>query len=264
MLVSKAAAAFLAGLAVTASSSVFGGDVSGGASEPSARAATCIVPGGPGPGYNASIGTRQNGKTICVTIGEKLLVLLSAPLPNAAPWSSVHPSKAGIVKTAPLTLMLSRGTTATNFEAIRAGTIELSSQRAACSPPASGSGSCNTIVLWRVTLVVRSGSSALIVPSGTGVYGLVTAGPTCPVEQVGNPCPPRPVSAEVDVQDVDGHTSASTFTDSAGHYSLSVKPGSYTLVVVTGNSFPRCPREPALITSGAPLRADVSCDTGIR
>jgi hypothetical protein len=264
MLVSKAALAFLAGLAVVALSSVPTVDVGGAMSEPNVLATTCSAPSGPGPGYNASIGTRQNGRTVCVTIGEKLLVLLRAPQPNATPWSSVHPSRAGVVKIAPLTLMLSRGTTGTNFQAIRAGTIELSSQRAACPTPALGSASCDVIVLWRVTLVVRSRSSALIVPSGTGVFGIVTAGPTCPVEQVGNPCPPRPVAAEVDVQDVNGHSAASTRTDGAGRYALSVKPGSYTLVLVTGSTFPRCPSESAVISSSAPLRVDVSCDTGIR
>jgi hypothetical protein len=264
MLVSKAVAAFFLGLAMLASASVPVLDVAEASSGPSPLAATCTVPTGQGPGYNASIGIRQNGKTVCVTIGEKLLVLLSAPEPNAAPWSSVHPSKAGIVEIAPLTLMLSRGTTGTNFKAIRAGRIELSSQRSACSPPASGGASCDAIVLWRVTLVVRSRSRAPIVPSGTGVYGLVTAGPTCPVEQVGNPCPPRPVAAEVDVQDMDGRTIGTTRTDSAGRYSLSVKPGSYALVIVTGTTFPRCPSEPVSIPSGAPLRVDVNCDTGIR
>src|SRR5690348_4880929 len=38
-------------------------------------------------------------------------------------------------------------------------------------------------------------------PSGSGLYGLVMAGPTCPVERPDQPCPPRPVAAHLTAQD---------------------------------------------------------------
>lgn len=103
-----------------------------------------------------------------------------------------------------------------------------------------------------------------ITPAGTGAYGYVTAGPTCPVERPDQPCPPRPVSARVDAQDGSGRTVASTHTDQAGRYSLGLAPGSYTLVAVTGSAFPRCPPTAVTVRSGAPTRADIGCDTGIR
>ncbi|MGA8295955.1 MAG: carboxypeptidase-like regulatory domain-containing protein [Acidimicrobiales bacterium] len=254
----------MAGFAALASAIVLALANNQAASVPSLLAATCTFPSGAGPGFNASIGIRQNGTTVCVTIGEKLLVLLRAPRPNATPWSAIRPARAGVVKIAPLTMMFSRGTTATNFEAIRTGTVGFSSHRPVCSPPATGTATCTSIVLWRITLVVRPRSSALILPSGTGAYGSVTAGPTCPVEQAGNPCPPEPVTAEIDARDAAGRTIASTRTNSAGSYALSLKPGAYTLVVVTRATFPRCPSEPITVSSGSPLRVDVSCDTGIR
>jgi hypothetical protein len=100
--------------------------------------------------------------------------------------------------------------------------------------------------------------------AGTGAYGQVTAGPTCPVERADHPCPPRPVVAEVDARDASGRTVATTRTDQAGSYSLSLAPGTYTLVAVTGQTYPRCPPTPVTVGSGGPTRADISCDTGIR
>jgi hypothetical protein len=101
-------------------------------------------------------------------------------------------------------------------------------------------------------------------PPGTGVYGLVLAGPTCPVERVGQPCPPQRVAAPVDGRNAAGHTVARTHSDQAGRYRLALAPGRYTLVVVTGGLFPRCPATPVTVLPGPPLRQDIGCDTGIR
>lgn len=101
-------------------------------------------------------------------------------------------------------------------------------------------------------------------PTGSGAYGYVTAGPTCPVERPEQPCPPRPVAAQVNAQDASGRTVATTRTDQAGRYSLSLAAGSYTLVTVTGATYPRCPPTSVTVRPGGPTRADISCDTGIR
>lgn len=99
---------------------------------------------------------------------------------------------------------------------------------------------------------------------GSGANGTITAGPTCPVERAGQPCPPQPVQADIDARDGSGRTVASTHSDSAGRYALSLAPGSYTLVVVTSNGWPRCPQTPVTVHPGQVTRADISCDTGIR
>lgn len=96
------------------------------------------------------------------------------------------------------------------------------------------------------------------------MYGLITAGPTCPVERPNQPCPPRPVTAEVDARTGDGRTAAATHSDGAGRYALTVAPGTYTLVVVTGSTYPRCPNTTVTVQGGTPTRHDISCDTGIR
>ena len=101
-------------------------------------------------------------------------------------------------------------------------------------------------------------------PSGTGAYGYVTAGPTCPVERPDQPCPPKPVSDEVDARNGGGSTVASATSGADGHYALRLAPGRYTLVVVTPSGWPHCPDTPVSVTTGSATRADISCDTGIR
>lgn len=101
-------------------------------------------------------------------------------------------------------------------------------------------------------------------PSGTGVFGAVTASPTCPVQRVDQPCPPEPLSLQLNADDAAGRTVASTHTDDAGHYRLSLVPGSYILVAQTSGMYPRCPATPVTVPAGSAVRQDINCDTGIR
>lgn len=115
----------------------------------------------------------------------------------------------------------------------------------------------------------NGGQTTIAVTSQTtsdppGVFGVVLAGPTCPVETADDPCPPRPVDAAIDAHDADGDVLASTRTDADGHYSLTLAPGSYTVVATTGAGLPICQAVTIIVTPGPPVRADISCDTGIR
>ena len=65
----------------------------------------------------------------------------------------------------------------------------------------------------------------------------------------------RPLPAGVTVR---------TRTRADGHYSLRLTTGRYVLVAATGQVFPRCSPVPIVITSLAPVRADIHCDSGIR
>ena len=117
---------------------------------------SCTVPHHPGPGYNASITNQQDGQRICIGVGEKLLVFLTAPSPKAPRWHQISATPSGILGIAPLNLMLPRGVTATNFLAVRRGVAEVTSERPACGPAPPGGASCDVIMLWRVTVVVQS------------------------------------------------------------------------------------------------------------
>ena len=98
----------------------------------------------------------------------------------------------------------------------------------------------------------------------SAVTGTITAGPTCPVETIDHPCPPRPVSAGVAAQRRGGGVAARTHSDSNGRYAMRLAPGRYTLVVQTGSRFPYCPPTNVTVTRGQVVTADISCDTGIR
>jgi hypothetical protein len=98
----------------------------------------------------------------------------------------------------------------------------------------------------------------------TGLQGTVSARPTCPVERVDSPCPPRPLSAEVDARDPAGRLAAMSRSGSDGRYRLLLPPGQYTLTVASSGSFPRCPTPTATVVAGRLATFDISCDTGIR
>lgn len=92
----------------------------------------------------------------------------------------------------------------------------------------------------------------------------MSAGPTCPVERVDSPCPPRPLSAEIDARDAPGHLAGSARSGSDGQYRLALPPGTYTLTVVSAGTFPRCPTPTATVIAGRVAMLDIGCDTGIR
>jgi hypothetical protein len=235
---------------------------SGGATTQQSGSPRCLVPDGSGPGFDASIGNLQNGRTVCLQVGERLLVRLTAPS-NSSPWQPIRSSTSNVLRTVPLTILLTRGTIGAAFKAAAPGTVRLESQRQVCSPATSGRPTCDAVQLWEVTLVVQS-KTALTRPTGPGVYGIVSAGPTCPVERAGRPCPPARVVGVVELSDATSAVVTATRTDNAGRYSLAVRAGTYRLVIKPARALLRCPAKSIVVTNGAPSRVDISCDTGIR
>lgn len=114
-----------------------------------------------------------------------------------------------------------------------------------------------------LTLLVACSETAS--PSAsTGIFGTVQAGPVCPVEQVGSPCPPQPWSGTVRATAADGSTFQAT-TDDAGNYVLSVPAGTYTVVAVTDEgTLPMGIPSDAVVGDGARARVDLEVDTGVR
>lgn len=93
---------------------------------------------------------------------------------------------------------------------------------------------------------------------------VVAAGPTCPVERPDQACPPNPVHGRVDALDGVGHTVGSATTDGEGRCAIALRPGAYTLRVVTAGPFPRCPDTSVTVTAEPTAPTDIDCDTGIR
>ncbi len=68
----------------------------------------------------------------------------------------------------------------------------------------------------------------------------------------------------VEARSLPAGATASTRTRADGHYSLRLRRGRYVLVAMTGQILPRCPHVLVSVTSPAPVRADINCDSGIR
>lgn len=98
--------------------------------------------------------------------------------------------------------------------------------------------------------------------------GSVVAGPTCPVEQANNPCPPRPVTGrQVTVEDAAGHAVAITTTDDTGHFTLHVAPGAYTVkvaIVPGGVGLRQVTPGQVTVVANQTASITIELDTGIR
>jgi len=112
-----------------------------------------------------------------------------------------------------------------------------------------------------VALIACGRSSS---PTATsGIFGTVTAGPTCPVERTDSPCPPGVWTGEVRATDGGGNQ-VTTATDERGNYSMALEPGTYEVAAVTGDG-PSIAKPTSVVVVAGPLqRVDLTVDTGIR
>jgi hypothetical protein len=99
-------------------------------------------------------------------------------------------------------------------------------------------------------------------PSG-GIQGVVTAGPTCPVEMEGSSCPPQVWTGTVRATAEDA-TQHETLTDGAGAYSLQLEPGIYTVEPVVQDAGPVVAKPVTVTVGGQVQTVDLQVDTGIR
>jgi hypothetical protein len=115
-----------------------------------------------------------------------------------------------------------------------------------------------------LSLAVVACSKTSSAGASAGIFGVVQAGPTCPVERVDSPCPPRPWSGTVRATDADGNA-FETQTDAEGNYALSVPAGSYTVVAVTdASTLPAGVPSDVVVADDARTRLNLEVDTGIR
>ncbi|MBF6604955.1 MAG: hypothetical protein IVW53_05160 [Chloroflexi bacterium] len=106
------------------------------------------------------------------------------------------------------------------------------------------------------------------IAGGRTVPGTVLAGPTCPVQRVGDSgCADRPVAGAVLVVTTPSGTEIARVTsDAGGAFSLSLAPGDYLLVPqpVAGLMITPRPLAFSVAAAGAASALDVRYDTGIR
>ena len=107
---------------------------------------------------------------------------------------------------------------------------------------------------YAVLLGLGVGAAAAIVlarratPSAhTGIDGMVTEGPMCPVESVTHPCPDAPLAGVLVRVLAGGTLVAEARTDAAGHFQVLVPPGTYQVVGLSPQAG-GIPRPPAPVT----------------
>jgi hypothetical protein len=123
------------------------------------------------------------------------------------------------------------------------------------------------LVLVSASCGVRPTGTGSAQPSGpvTLISGVIEASPGCPVERPSRPCKSRPLGdVRVEARSLPAGETASTRTRDDGHYSFRLGQGRYVLVAVTRQVVPRCPHVLVSVTSAAPVRANINCDSGIR
>jgi hypothetical protein len=122
------------------------------------------------------------------------------------------------------------------------------------------------LVSFIITLAMAGCGGQPAAQTGSGIQGVVQAGPTCPVERINSPCPPHPLAATVVVRDAAGHEVARARSGADGHFSVDVAPGTYTVVGLNiGSSMPPRPIPASVtVTSGSYTTITVEYDTGIR
>ena len=105
---------------------------------------------------------------------------------------------------------------------------------------------------------------ALARDGDSGVEGVVTIGPTCPVERADSPCPDKPYPTQVIALGNGGVEVARAATDNGGGFLLALPPGDYRLTEVVSGTFPRPIIVAVHVVSGAWTFAHLTLDSGIR
>ena len=120
-----------------------------------------------------------------------------------------------------------------------------------------------TPLVFALLLVACGGGGAA--ERGTGVEGIVSVGPQCPVETPDSPCPYLPFVGEVQATASNGTVSTVT-TDAEGRFTMDLIPGSYTLVAVTaGDGGPPTPiPQTVVVERGSYTQVTLQVDSGIR
>jgi hypothetical protein len=116
-----------------------------------------------------------------------------------------------------------------------------------------------------VALALASCGGAAGEGDGTsGIRGQALAGPQCPVEIEGSPCPDRPFEGTVVVTDTATGAEFTVDTDSEGRFELALAPGRYEVSIVSESQPPFARPQTVDVEPGAFTRITVAVDTGIR
>ncbi len=115
-----------------------------------------------------------------------------------------------------------------------------------------------------IAVTVASCGGAVAGDGTSGIRGRALAGPQCPVEVQGSPCPDVPFEGTVIATDTGSGDGFTAETDAEGRFELPLEPGSYEVSIVSESSPPFAKPQTVTVEPGAFTEVVVSVDTGIR
>ncbi len=101
-------------------------------------------------------------------------------------------------------------------------------------------------------------------PSDSGIEGIVTIGPMCPVMQEGVPCPDQPYQATLTVLTTSGKKVTQFQTDADGRFRVDLAAGDYVLHPESPNGLPFARDIPFTVAEHKFTRLEIIYDSGIR
>jgi hypothetical protein len=99
--------------------------------------------------------------------------------------------------------------------------------------------------------------------SGT-LEGTVLSAPSCPVERVGSPCPPRPVAGATVEAYRGSHGVAQTATGRSGGFLLRLPAGSYLVRATNVGGYRSTAATQVTVSADRPVSVTLTVDSGIR
>ncbi len=121
-----------------------------------------------------------------------------------------------------------------------------------------------TLILQFVAGLLDNFETPLVMESG--VRGLVTIGPICPVMQKGAPCPDLPFNATIVIEDGAGSEITRVRSGDDGIFEVSLDPGSYVLAPQSPNpgAPPNASEQAVEVVTDAYTEVLIQYDSGIR
>jgi hypothetical protein len=101
-------------------------------------------------------------------------------------------------------------------------------------------------------------------PLDSGIEGLVTIGPMCPVMQEDVPCPDQPYQATLTVLTVNGEKITQFQTDENGRFRVELAAGDYILHPESPNGLPFAADMPFKVNEHKFTQLEIIYDSGIR
>ena len=119
------------------------------------------------------------------------------------------------------------------------------------------------IVLVAVVLAA-CGSDVGAEDATSGIRGQALAGPQCPVEVAGSPCPDLPWQGTVIATAATSGEESTVTTDAEGRFEFTLDPGTYEVTIAPGSSPPTAETQTVVVEADSFTEIVIAVDTGIR